>query len=39
MEKILGHDSEVGYKFSGQQPPTTKDYYTWTAWYTMNYNN
>ncbi|WP_438423193.1 hypothetical protein [Aquimarina macrocephali] len=39
MGKISGHASEAGFQYSGQEPPTMNDYYTWTAWYTVNHNN
>lgn len=38
MEKLSGHKSEAEIQYDGQDPPTMNDYYTWTAWYSVNHN-
>lgn len=38
MEELSGHKSEAEVQYDGQDPPTMNDYYTWTAWYSVEHN-
>ena len=38
FEKLTGDKSTADIQFDGQLPPNLKDYYNWTAWYSINHN-
>lgn len=38
FEDLTGYKSDADVQIDGQLPPTIKDYYNWTAWYSINYN-
>ncbi|WP_298900913.1 hypothetical protein [uncultured Psychroserpens sp.] len=38
FENLSGYKSDADVQFEGQSPPTLNDFYTWTSWYSTEYN-